>query len=74
MADFSVAKNGNLWRLSVNTDAAKEWCNKHIPSGLVLTDGAGCLVIPDDKIQHISWGMVSAGLTFDDLESEVIST
>lgn len=71
MADFSVGKVGTTFFLAANTTAAKELCNKHIPSGELQAGPSGALAFPLDKESLLlSFGrhILNNGLSMEDMK------
>jgi hypothetical protein len=69
-ADFQVGKVGPTFILLPISDAAKELCNKVLPSGEVLAGEKGSLLFPPDaeiNLTKISRAILDYGLTVEDM-------
>lgn len=72
MVDFLVGKaawNDETFLLAAQTDAARDLCNKVLPSdGSVKTDASGNLIITKEHILPICSGILGNGLTMEDMK------
>lgn len=63
MSDFIVINNGSTISFMCLTDAARSWCQEHLPDDCPMM-GADTYVVEVNYARDIQNGMESNGLTF----------
>lgn len=59
-ADFSIGNHGSICLLMPHTDAARQWCDEHIPQDAQWF--ARCVVVEPRYIDDIAAGIEADGL------------